>query len=83
VKPVLTDYPIFRSDATTMALQAADFSAGHIRRDLVEFMKGRGRTDAPWIAKMGKILCLGKLWDEHLLLELAKVSPNFGSRMSY
>jgi hypothetical protein len=83
VKPLLPDYPIFRNDATTMALQAADFSAGHIRRDLVEFMKGRERPDAPWIAKMGKILCLGKLWDEHLLLELAQASPNFGSRMSY
>jgi hypothetical protein len=46
-------------------------------------MNGGERPDAPWIAKMGKIMCLGKLWDEHLLLELARVSPNFGSRMSY
>lgn len=83
VKPLLTDYPIFRSDATTMALQAADFSAGHIRRDLVEFMYGREMSDAPWIAKMGKILCLGKLWDGAKLMELAQASPNFGSRMSY
>jgi hypothetical protein len=83
VRPLLTDYPIFRSDATTMALQAADFSAGHIRRDLVEFINGRERLDAPWIAKLGKILCLGKLWNEAKLLELAQVSPNFGSRMSY
>jgi hypothetical protein len=83
VKPLLTEYPIFRSDATTMALQAADFSAGHIRRDLMEFMAGRERPDAPWIAKMGNIKCLGKLWDEALLLQLAKATPNIGSRMSY
>jgi hypothetical protein len=46
VRPLLTDYPIFRSDKTTMALQAADFSAGHLRRDLIEFMAGKERPDA-------------------------------------
>jgi uncharacterized protein DUF3800 len=83
VRPLLTDYPIFRSDRTTVALQAADFSAGHLRRDLVEFMDGRERPDAPWIAKMKEIRILGKLWDERLLWELAKASPSFASRMSY
>lgn len=34
VRPLLSDYPIFRSDKTTMALQAADFCAGQLRRDL-------------------------------------------------
>jgi hypothetical protein len=53
------------------------------RRDLVEFVKGGARPDAPWIAKMSNITCLGKLWDERLLLELAKASPNFGHRMNY
>jgi hypothetical protein len=83
MKPLLTEYPIFRSDTTTMALQAADFSAGHIRRDLIEFMNGRERPDAPWIAKMGNILCLGKLWGEANLQELAQAAPNFGPRMSF
>lgn len=83
VKPLLTEYPIFRSDMTTMALQAADFSAGHIRRDLIEFMGRRERPDAPWIAKMGNIKCLGKLWDEPKLQELAKASPNFARHMNF
>jgi hypothetical protein len=82
VRPLLTDYPIFRSDKTTMALQAADFSAGHLRRDLVEFMDGRERPDAPWIAKMSEIGILGKLWDEVRLLELAQATPDFGHYMS-
>jgi hypothetical protein len=83
VRPLLTDYPIFRNDRTTMALQAADFSAGHLRRDLVEFMDGRERPDAPWIAKMKEIGILGKLWDEAKLLELAQVTPDFGRDMNY
>jgi hypothetical protein len=66
-----------------MALQAADFSAGHLRRDLVEFMDGRERPDAPWIAKMKEIGILGKLWDEAKLLELAQVTPDFGRDMNY
>jgi hypothetical protein len=80
---ILPDYPIFRNDKTTMALQAADFSAGHLRRDLIEFMDGRERPDAPWIAKMSEIGILGKFWDEEKLHQLAQASPNFGSRMSY
>jgi hypothetical protein len=75
VRPLLTDYPIFRSDKTTMALQAADFSAGHLRRDLIESMDGKERPDAPWIAKMNEIVLLGKLWNEEKLFELSQAAP--------
>lgn len=81
VRPLITEYPIFRSDQTTVPLQAADFSAGHVRRELIEFMNGRERPDAPWIAKMGAIMCLGKLWDERLMMELAKAAPSFDRHM--
>jgi hypothetical protein len=83
VKPIIAEYPIFRSDATVMALQAADFNAGHMRRDLIDFTNGRERPDAPWIAKMDKILCLGKLWDENLLRELAAATPKFAAYMRF
>jgi hypothetical protein len=81
VRSLLPDYPIFRSEKTTMALQAADFSAGHLRRDLIEFIKGKERPDAPWIAKMSEIAILGKLWDKEKLFELSQAAPRLSREL--
>ena len=81
MKDLVTAYPIFRSDRSVMALQAADFSAGYLRRDLIEYMAGRQHTIAPWIANMPNTSILGKFWDEHKLLEYAMTDPDFRRRL--
>lgn len=64
-----------------MALQAADFSAGYLRRDLIEHLAGRQRPTAPWIANMADISILGKYWDEEKLFEYAMTDPDFRARL--
>jgi hypothetical protein len=81
IKNIITDYPIFRSDRSVMALQAADFSAGYLRRDLVEHLGGREHTEPPWIANMIKTDILGKFWDEEKLIEYAMMDPEFRRRL--
>ena len=81
MKDIVTEYPIFRSDRSVMALQAADFSAGYLRRDLVEHLGGKEHTDPPWIANMSKTDILGKFWDEDKLLEYAMTDPEFREKM--
>ncbi|MFZ0734645.1 MAG: DUF3800 domain-containing protein [Candidatus Sulfotelmatobacter sp.] len=81
MKELVTAYPIFRSDRTAMALQAADFSAGYLRRDLIEHLGGKERSVAPWIANMANISILGKFWDEEKLLEYAMTDPDFRRRL--
>jgi hypothetical protein len=81
IKDIVTDYPIFRSDRSVVALQAADFSAGYLRRDLVEHLGGREHTEPPWIANMIRTDILGKFWDEDKLLEYAMTDPDFRERL--
>lgn len=81
MKDIITEYPIFRSDRSVMALQAADFSAGYLRRDLVEYLGGREHAVPPWIANMRSTEILGKFWDEHKLLEYAMSDPEFRERI--
>ena len=81
MKDIVTEYPIFRSDRSVMALQAADFSAGYLRRDLVEHLGGREHVVPPWIANMEKTEILGKFWDEDKLLEYAMTDPEFRERI--
>ena len=81
MKDIVTEYPIFRSDRSVMALQAADFSAGYLRRDLVEHLGGKEHVVPPWIANMSKIEILGKFWDEDKLLEYAMTDPELRERM--
>lgn len=81
IKNIITDYPIFRSDRSVMALQAADLSAGYLRRDLVEHLGGREHKEPPWIANMIKTDILGKFWDEEKLIEYAMMDPKFRRRL--
>lgn len=81
VKKIMAPYPIFRSDRSVMALQAADFAAGYLRRDLIEHFAGRERPLSPWIANMSETLILGKFWDEQKLLEYAMTDPDFRRRL--
>jgi len=64
-----------------MALQAADFGAGYLRRDLIEHLGGREHIEPPWIAHMIKTDILGKFWDEDKLIEYAMMDPEFRRRL--
>jgi hypothetical protein len=82
MEDLVTPYPIFRSDRSVMALQAADFSVGYLRRDLIEHMGGRAHPAPPWIANnMSNTSILGKFWDEQKLLEYAMTDPDFRRRL--
>ena len=81
VKPLLTEYPLFRSDKTTLPLQAADYSAGFLRRRLVDSLNGVDEPDPPWVEKMREMYCIGKLWDLRQLRELSERTPRFAPAM--
>jgi hypothetical protein len=69
------------SDQTAVGLQAADFSAGFLRRQLIDSFNEQETPDPPWSAKMSEIGILGKLWETNEMVELAKARPDFGSFM--
>jgi hypothetical protein len=81
IRPILTEYPIFRSDQSAVGLQAADFSAGFLRRQLIDSFNEQETPDPPWTAKMSEIGILGKLWERNEMVELAKARPDFGRFM--
>jgi hypothetical protein len=75
IRPILTEYPIFRSDQSAVGLQAADFSAGFLRRQLIDPFNEQETPDPLWMAKMSEIGIFGKLWERKEMVELAKARP--------
>jgi hypothetical protein len=70
VRPILGDYPIFRSDKTTMPLQAADLCAGYQREQAMDALAGAEESMPLW-GEMGTGLQrIGRLWTIELIREM-------------
>jgi hypothetical protein len=74
VRAILGDYPIFRSDKTTMPLQAADLSAGWLREQSANILTGKDEGAPIWAGKASNLKCLGRLWTEDMLVEFCRIA---------
>jgi hypothetical protein len=80
LKPLLGDYPIFRDDKTTVALQAADFGAGWSRQLAEDAHFGRPARTPPWGTELKPdIMVLGRYWSKEMMLDLRNTLNLSGS----
>lgn len=67
---ILGDPPIFRSDKTTVPLQAADLSAGWLRAQVADSTLGRPDRDPIFGDKGNSLKCVGRLWTLEQIMEV-------------
>jgi hypothetical protein len=80
IRPLLGDYPIFRDDKTTVALQAADFGVGWSRQLAEDHYYGRPTRTPPWGNDLKPdILVLGRYWTKEMMLDLRNTLNLSGS----
>jgi hypothetical protein len=70
LRPLLGDYPIFRNDKTTIALQAADLGAGWSRQLAEDSYYSRPARTPPWGDLKPEISVLGRYWTKEMMLDL-------------
>jgi hypothetical protein len=70
VREILGDPPIFRSDETTVPLQAADLSAGWLRQQAADTILGHPDRDPIWGDKGDSLKCIGQLWSLEMLMAI-------------
>jgi hypothetical protein len=70
IRPLLGDYPIFRSDAKTIPLQAADMGAGWSRQLAEDHFHGRPNRAPPWGDMQLDINVIGRYWTKQMMLDL-------------
>lgn len=69
LRPLLGDYPIFRDDKTTVALQAADLAVGWSRQLAEDHYHDRQARMPPWQTDLD-IKVLVRYWTKEMMLEL-------------
>jgi hypothetical protein len=79
LRPFIGDYPIFRDDKTTVALQAADLGAGWSRQLAEDHYYGRPPRPAPWGNLNPQINVLGQYWTKEMMLALRNTLNLSGS----
>jgi hypothetical protein len=63
VRPILGDYPIFRSDQRTMPLQAADLCAGYQREQLTDELLKQDSLPRLWgDLDLSELTIIGRFW---------------------
>ena len=70
IRPLVSDYPIFRDDKTTLPLQAADLAVGNSRRFAEARYYGQEPEPALWGNHELHIEVLGRYWTREMMLEL-------------
>lgn len=72
VRAIFGDPPIFRSDKTTMPLQAADLSAGWLRAQAEDTILGKADRDPLWGDQGDTLRCIGRLWTLEDIMKVRK-----------
>ncbi|WP_316173835.1 MULTISPECIES: hypothetical protein [unclassified Bradyrhizobium] len=68
IRPMLGGYPIFRSDKTTMPLQAADLCAGYQREIATDTILGRKSLPPMWgDLDLTSLTIIGRFWNADAL----------------